>query len=214
MQHVPSIRKNLISDSLLCLDGYKLVFGSNKCVLSKYGTFIGKGYESGGLFRLSLTNTCFNSVNHVSHNDETNIWNSRLCHINFGSMTRLASLNLIPKFDMVKGSKCHVCIEAKQPHKPHKATEARNLAPLELVHSYLCEMNGELTKGGKRYFMTFIYHCTRFCYVYLLKSKDEALHYFKTYKAEVQNQLERKIKGLIMVENTFRVSFLNSAKSI
>jgi hypothetical protein len=28
----------------------------------------------------------------------------------------------------------------------------------------------------------------------LLKSKDEALHYFKIYKAEVENQLERKIK--------------------
>nr|CAE02382.2 OSJNBb0080H08.8 [Oryza sativa Japonica Group] len=32
--------------------------------------------------------------------------------------------------------------------------------------------------------------------VYLLKTKDEALHYFKIYKAEVENQLERKIKRL------------------
>jgi hypothetical protein len=32
--------------------------------------------------------------------------------------------------------------------------------------------------------------------VYLLKSKDKALHYFKTYKAEAENQLERKIKRL------------------
>jgi len=32
--------------------------------------------------------------------------------------------------------------------------------------------------------------------MYLLKSKDEVLHYFKTYKAEVENQLERKIKRL------------------
>jgi hypothetical protein len=56
-------------------------------------------------------------------------------------------------------------------------------------------MNGELTKGGKRYFMTFIDDCTRFCYVYLLKSK--ALHYFKIYKVEVEGQLERKIKRLL-----------------
>ena len=42
VQHVPSIRKNLISGSLLCRDGFKLVFESNKCVLSKYGTFVGK----------------------------------------------------------------------------------------------------------------------------------------------------------------------------
>jgi len=32
--------------------------------------------------------------------------------------------------------------------------------------------------------------------VYLLKTKDEALHYFKVYKAEVENQLEKKIKRL------------------
>jgi len=32
--------------------------------------------------------------------------------------------------------------------------------------------------------------------VYLLKTKDEVLHYFKIYKVEVENQLERKIKHL------------------
>ena len=148
------------------------------------------------MFRLSLTDTCFNFVNHVSHDNEINIWHSCLCHINFGCMTRLAGLNLIPKFDLVKGSKCHVCVQSKQPRKPHKAAETWDLAPLELMHFDLCEMNGELTKGDKRYFMTFIDDCTRFCYVYLLKIKDEALHYFKVYKAEVENQLEKKIKRL------------------
>ena len=45
--------------------------------------------------------------------------------------------------------------------------------------------------------MTLIDDCTRFCYVYLLNTKDEALHYFKVYKAEVENQLEKKIKRLL-----------------
>jgi transposase InsO family protein len=87
-------------------------------------------------------------------------------------------------------------VQSKQPREPHKAMEARNLAPLDLIHSDLCELNGKLTKGGKRYFITFIDDSTRFCYVYLLKSKYEALHYFKTYKANVENQLERKIERL------------------
>ena len=85
-------------------------------------------------------------------------------------------------------------MQSIQPRKPHKAAEARNLAPLELVHSDLCEMNGELTKGGKGYFMTIIDDCTRFCHVYLLKSKDKVLYYFKIYKTEVKNQLEKNIK--------------------
>jgi transposase InsO family protein len=32
--------------------------------------------------------------------------------------------------------------------------------------------------------------------VYLLKIKNEVLHYFKVYKDEVENQLEKKIKCL------------------
>jgi transposase InsO family protein len=112
-------------------------------------------------------------------------------------MTRLAKMSLIPKFDLVQGSKCHVCVQAKQPRKPHKAVkEARNTTPLDLIHSDLCEMNGVLIKGDKKYFMTLIDDSTRFCYMYLLKTKDEAFHYFKIYKAEVENQLKKKIKRL------------------
>jgi hypothetical protein len=36
---------------------------------------------------------------------------------------------------------------------------ARELAPLELIHFDICEINRELTKGGKRYFITFIDDC-------------------------------------------------------
>jgi hypothetical protein len=60
------------------------------------------------------------------------------------------------------------------------------------MHSDLCEMNGVLTKGGKRYFMTLIDDVSRFCYVYLLKTKDEALDYFKIYKAEVEKPTREK----------------------
>src|SRR6266540_4898987 len=105
-------------------------------------------------------------------------------------------MSLIPKFTIVKGSKCQVCVQAKQPRKSHMTVEVRSLAPLELIHSDLCEMNGVLIKGGKRYFMTLIDDSTRYFYVYLLKSKDEALDFFKIYKVEAENQLDRKIKRL------------------
>jgi transposase InsO family protein len=42
--------------------------------------------------------------------------------------------------------------------------------------------------------MTMIDDASRYCYIYLLKTKDETLNCFKTYKAEVENQLEEKIK--------------------
>ena len=38
---------------------------------------------------------------------------------------------------------------------PHKSVE-RNTELLELIHSDLCEFEGILTRGGNRYFITFI----------------------------------------------------------
>jgi hypothetical protein len=82
--------------------------------VSRHETFVGKCYDCEGLFRLSLlADVCNKVANNVNVSDETNIWHSRLYHINFGCLMRLANLNLISKFNLVKGSKCHVCaIEA------------------------------------------------------------------------------------------------------
>ena len=46
----------------------------------------------------------------------------------------------------------------------------------------------------KKYFITFIHDCTRYCYIYLLNNKDETIDAFKQYKIEVENQLNKKIK--------------------
>ena len=134
VQHVPTMNKNLVSGSLLCRDGFKVVLESNKVIVLKHGQFIGKSYEFGGLFRFSLPEFCNKSVNHIcgDGNDDTSVWHSRLCHINFGLMSQMSSMSLILNFTIAKGSKCHSCVQSKQPRKPHKAAEERNLTPLEL----------------------------------------------------------------------------------
>jgi hypothetical protein len=108
-------------------------------------------------------------------------------------MSLLSGTSLIPDFSVVKGSKCQAYVQVKQPGKPHKAIDERHMTLLELIHSEMCEMNGVLTKRGKRYFYDFD-DATRYCYVFLLKTKDEAPECFKTYQAKVENQLEKKIK--------------------
>ena len=105
VRHVSSIKKNLVSGSQLCRDGYKIVLEANKVILSKFGIFIGKGYDCGGLFRLSMLDVCNKVVNQTVISNESNIWHSRFCHVNFGCLTWLENMNLIPKFNLVKGSK-------------------------------------------------------------------------------------------------------------
>ena len=77
VQHVPSIKKNLVSGSQMCRDGFKIVLESNKCVVSRHGTFVGKDYDCGGLFCLSLLDdVCNKLVNNVNVSDESNMWHS------------------------------------------------------------------------------------------------------------------------------------------
>uniref|UniRef100_A0A2N9GWL4 Uncharacterized protein n=1 Tax=Fagus sylvatica TaxID=28930 RepID=A0A2N9GWL4_FAGSY len=47
--HVPDIKKNLVSASLLSKNGVKAVLESDKLILSKCGVFVGKGYSCNGI---------------------------------------------------------------------------------------------------------------------------------------------------------------------
>ena len=52
--HVLDVRKNLVSESLLSKNGFKLVFVYDKFVLSKNEMYVGKSYPSDGLFKLNV----------------------------------------------------------------------------------------------------------------------------------------------------------------
>jgi hypothetical protein len=49
---------------------------------------------------------CNNAVNSISVCHETDLRHSHLCCVNFGCLMRLTKMNLSPKFNHVKGSKC------------------------------------------------------------------------------------------------------------
>ncbi|GKE81176.1 zinc finger, CCHC-type containing protein [Tanacetum coccineum] len=70
----------------------------------------------------------------------------------------------------------------------------RKTKVLELIHSDLCDLQATPSLGNKKYFMTFIDDASRFYYVYLLHSKDEALDKFKVFRTEVELQQGSLIK--------------------
>lgn len=67
---------------------------------------------------------------------------------------------------------------------------------LELVHSNVCGPMSTQARGGYEYFITFIDDYSRFGYVYLMKQKFEAFEKFREFKAEVENQLGKRIKAI------------------
>ena len=197
--YVPEIRKNLVSGSLLNNHGFRLVFDSNKVVLSKSGMYVGKGYMSDGMWKLNVMTIIKSNMNKASTStymlESSNLWHGRLGHVNYDTLRRLINLNHIPTFQINSNHKCETCVEAKLTRSSFQSVE-RNTEPLDLIHSDICDLKFVQTRGGNKYFITFVDDSTKYCYVYLLKSKDEAIEKFVLYKTEVENQLNKKIKVL------------------
>ncbi|GJT14034.1 retrovirus-related pol polyprotein from transposon TNT 1-94 [Tanacetum coccineum] len=194
--YVSEIRKNLVSGWLLNKFGFRLVFESDKFVLSKNQMYVGKGYAVNGMFKLNVM-VVKNDINKMNSSayliESSNVWHGRLGHVNFNSMRRLIKFNSIPNFHIDSKYKCETCVEAKLTRSSFKSVK-RKTEPLDMIHTDICDLKSLPTKGGNKYFITFIDDCTKYCYVYLLKSKDEAIDKFVLYKTEVENQLGQKIK--------------------
>jgi Fe2+ transport system protein FeoA len=194
--HVPDMNRNLVSGDLLGKPGIKCVYESGKLVLSLNGKFVGKGYSSEGMVKLCTIDKSLNNKVDFAYIvvDSFSLWHARLGHISKSTMKRLLKCDMI-SYNEKDAYKCKTCIESKMIKKPYQRVN-RTSNILELIHTDICELNGMLTRGGNRYFITFIDDYSRYTYVYLIKHKHEAFDMFKTYKNEVENHLSKKIKIL------------------
>ena len=161
MLHVPDIRKNLVSGPLLSKNGFRLVFESDKFVLTKSGMYVGKGYLSDGLFKLNVMTIVPPEVMNKNNTssayivESSYIWHGRLGHVNYGSLKKLINMNCLPKFELDPNHKCEVCVEAKMTKKSFQNI-LRNSEPLDLIHIDICDFKSIQTRADKKYFITFI----------------------------------------------------------
>ncbi|KAJ9535862.1 hypothetical protein OSB04_un000976 [Centaurea solstitialis] len=159
--------------------GLKVVIELDKVILSKAETFIGKGYACDGMFKLSINKISTSNYLDVSL---------------FNTMKFMCKSGLI-SYNNEHKDKCEIYVQAKMKRKTFPKIE-RNSEILELVHSDIYELNGVITRGGCRHFITFIDDHSKFTYVYLMKTKDQAFDMFKIYKSMVETQKGKKLKIL------------------
>ena len=113
-----------------------------------------------------------------------------------GYVKNMQTLDLINNIDYLGLSKCKIYDTFKQTKKTCGLV-IRETKLLQLIHSNIGDSKQTMTRGGKKFYVTFIDDYYRFTRVYLLRNKDEAFDMFLSYKAEVENQLDRKIKRII-----------------
>ena len=147
------------------------------------------------MFKLNVINKISSSSAYVIDSCTLSLWHNRLGHVNTKRLRDMSSLSLIPRFNNDMHERCKVCAQTKITKTPFPKID-RTSTLLQLIHSDVCDMHSNPTRGGKKYFVTFIDDYSKYCYVYLLRSKDEVLNKFKIYKTEVENANDAKIKTL------------------
>lgn len=83
--YVPKICKNLVSWSLLNKHGFRIVFESDKVILSKRGMFVGTCYVFDGMFKLNvmIVKSMINKVNSSAYLIESSsLWHDKLERVN------------------------------------------------------------------------------------------------------------------------------------
>jgi len=92
---------------------------------------------------------------------------------------------------------CDGCVLGKQHRLPFpQVSKFRAERGLELVHADLCGQITPKSLGGASYFLLVVDDFSRFMWVELLRTKDQALECFKKIKTRAELECSSKLKGL------------------
>ena len=191
----------LVSIGRLDKAGFTAVFGGGKC------TLLGEDEVVIGVVPRMPTR-----VYKVEHEDGmANAAEEQLTmdkfHRRMGHILPVYTLKLIRdkmvtgvhlEYSPIKDFFCPSCIFAKATRKAAPKLQESERAGVfgREVHSDLWGKAPVESKRGKNFFVTFIDDKTRLTHLYLLKTKDEALKFYKHYEAWVVTQMGAKIKVL------------------
>ena len=116
------------------------------------------------------------------------IWHARFGHVHVSQLKEQSKVVNDMKINGTlpgKNCTCEVCALQKAHKQPHpKAATHRATQPMELVHSDVQGPFDESIDKGHRWAINFVDDYSRFTAVYTMKTKDEALKYFKHFCAE------------------------------
>jgi transposase InsO family protein len=201
--YVPSFKKKLLSLVTIRQDGHKIVMedGLVKIMSVKDNLkTIMSGYEDGKLLRMNgkvIKRKEEVATTSNSKMSSFRLWHFRFGHLNFESLLKLKSQDLVKGLPTFKkeNSKCESCILGKKKRESFPTSSWQATKYLELIHSDICGPM-EYSFGGCRYFVLFIDDHTRMTWVYFLKSNSEAFEKFLNFQHVVENETREKVASL------------------
>uniref|UniRef100_A0A803NGK1 Integrase catalytic domain-containing protein n=1 Tax=Cannabis sativa TaxID=3483 RepID=A0A803NGK1_CANSA len=217
--HVPAMTKNLLSVSQFAKDNNIFFeFHPFSCCVKDQVTkeILLVGKLENGLYKFDTLHLSSPSVNqakapptslstqHIqcfhSHtfvpNTQFSLWHSRLGHPS-AKIVKLALSNCnIHLPNKVFPDICNACCLGKSHKLPFSHSTTTYTAPLQLIHSDLWGPAPINSSNGYRYYISFVDAYSRYTWIYMLRTRDEALPTFTKFKSQVELQLGYQIKAL------------------
>nr|GEU82694.1 hypothetical protein [Tanacetum cinerariifolium] len=209
---------NLFLMGQFCDSDLEVAFHQHTCFIRNLnGVDLLTGSRGNNLYTLSPQDMMASSpLCLVSKASKTKswLWHRRLSHLNFGAINHLARQGLVRGLPKLKFEKDHLCLacamgkSTKKVHKPKsKDTNQEKLYPLYMD---LCGPMRVESINGKKYILVIVDDYSRFTWVKLLRSKDEAPDFIIKFLKMIQVRLKvpvRRIQtdnGTEFVNQTFR----------
>jgi transposase InsO family protein len=127
------------------------------------------------------------------------LWHGRYGHVNFHALKKLADKEMVlgmPHIDQLERV-CDGCLVGKQHRTSFPAVSRfRASTPLELLHGDLCGPITPATNAGKKYFLLIVDDFSRYMWIVLIRSKDEAFEAFLKVKAATEMELKLQVRSL------------------
>ncbi len=182
--HVPELSLNLVSVSKVSEKGRIVRFVETGCeIVDLDDKVLATATKFGSLYLLDCGTNEQTNVMKVS----LDVWHRRFGHLNGQSLRQLSADELVVGLDCNgtgQISFCEPCTAGKHHRSPFPVGGGtRAEKPLDLVHSDVCGKLNTKSVRGAEYFLTFIDDCSRYIWIYFLKTKDEVFSRFLEWKA-------------------------------
>nr|GEX03496.1 hypothetical protein [Tanacetum cinerariifolium] len=132
--------------------------------------------------------------------DESSLWHRRLGHINFKTMNKLVRGNLVRGLPSkrFKNDHTYVACQKEKQHRDSCKTKIVSFIckPLQLFHMDLFGPVSIRSINKKTYYLVVTDDFNIFSWVFFLASKDEISEILKNFIADIENQIDYKVKTI------------------
>jgi hypothetical protein len=203
---------NLFSVSQICDTKNKVFFSEDEClVLSKDfklpedTTILLRVPRNYNLYTFNMNDvqpegdlTCLVAKASL---DKSTRWHRRMAHVNFKTINKISKLGLVhglPSKVFTNEYNCVACNKGKQHRASYKAITAVSTIsePLQLLHMDLFGPTQIRSIDHKYFCLVITDDFSRFCWVFFLRTKDETSPILKEFITLIENQLNKKVKGI------------------